>query len=34
VEKYRSRIPDKLNLRNDSDITRFAILLCGLVDPF
>jgi DNA-binding NarL/FixJ family response regulator len=25
VETYRSRILDKLNLRNNSDITRFAI---------
>jgi DNA-binding NarL/FixJ family response regulator len=33
VEKYRSRILDKLNLRNNSDITRFAIRR-GLVDLF
>lgn len=31
VETYRSRILDKLNLRNNSDITRFAIRR-GLID--
>lgn len=31
VETYRSRILDKLRLRNNSDMTRFAIR-CGLID--
>ena len=31
VETYRSRILEKLNLRNNSDITRFAIRR-GLID--
>ncbi len=32
VETYRSRILEKLNLRNNSDMTRFAIRR-GLIDP-
>jgi two-component system invasion response regulator UvrY len=31
VETYRSRILEKLNLRNNSDLTRFAIRR-GLID--
>jgi DNA-binding NarL/FixJ family response regulator len=31
VETYRSRILEKLNLRNNSDMTRFAIRR-GLID--
>ena len=31
VETYRSRIMEKLNLRNNSDLTRFAIRR-GLID--
>ena len=31
VETYRGRILDKLNLRNNSDMTRFAIRR-GLID--
>jgi len=31
VETYRSRILEKLNLRNNSDLTRFAVRR-GLID--
>ena len=32
VETYRSRVLDKLNLRNNTELTRFAIRR-GLIDP-